>query len=79
MSSTSAHDEGHEPDMARPATTVRCDACGVMVTETATDSVPRRYMDLIVHETWCTLCIKSKNETTERTLNIDKTPNAPDY
>ena len=68
-----------EPDdrtLAVP--TVRCDSCGSTVAESATDSVPRRYMSIVVTETWCLGCIKVKDETTERTLRSVKT-DEPDY
>lgn len=79
MSTTDAHDAGPEPDTTQAVPTVRCDSCGASVAETATDTVPRRYMSLVIDETWCALCIRSKDEATARALKVDKQADAPDY
>lgn len=75
MSTTDASDS----ERARPVPTIRCDACGRDVVETATDVVPRRYMHLVVDERWCLGCIRSKDEASERALNANKNDDTPDY
>lgn len=73
MSTTDEHD-----DRTQALATVRCDSCTHMVAASATDTVPRQYMSVVIDETWCLTCIKAKDETTERTLRASN-EDAPDY
>ena len=78
MDTPAVHEEGSEPDTTQAVATVRCDGCGSAVAATATDTVPVKYMSTVIDETWCTLCIRAKDEATKRALQID-TNDTPDY
>ena len=74
-------DEGHEAPEEEtdegPEPTVRCDACGTLVAERASQPVVRRYLERAFTETWCRLCVRSSDQATERTLSAGD--EEPDY